>query len=117
MGNMDRECADYRLPDLASTGTGRSAELHQCTWFLYFTGFVIKRLKPIRSNAYPATTMSLTTPILSHSTAAVLYGPRDIRITDRRICTPTQGQVQVKIVSTGLCGSDRMTRLSPSFFL
>ena len=54
--------------------------------------------------------------ILSQSTAAVLYGPRDIRITDRRICMPTQAQVQVEIVSTGLCGSDRMSCLSPSFF-
>ena len=84
-------------------------------WFLYFTAFVIKRVKPVRSNAHPATTMSPAT-ILSHSTAAVLYGPRDIRISERRICLPTQGQVQVQIVSTGLCGSDRMARLSSSFF-
>lgn len=73
-------------------------------------------MKPIRSNAYPATTMSPAT-LLSHSTAAVLYGARDIRITDRRIYMPTHSQVQVQIVSTGLCGSDRMTRLYPSFFL
>lgn len=85
-------------------------------WFLYFTAFIIKRVKPIRSNAYPATTMSPAT-ILSHSTAAVLYGPRDIRITDRLICLPTPDQVQVEILSTGLCGSDRMAPLSLSFFL
>jgi hypothetical protein len=82
-------------------------------WFLYFTAFVIKRVKPIRSNAYPATTMS----IFSNSTAAVLFGPRDIRIMERRVYTPTPGHVQVEIVSTGLCGSDRMPPLSLSFFL
>ena len=85
-------------------------------WFLYFTAFVIKRVKPVQSNAHP-TTMSPSTTLLSHSTAAVLYGPRDIRICDRRIYLPTQGQVQVKIVSTGLCGSDRMAPLFPIFFL
>ena len=54
--------------------------------------------------------------IISHSTAAVLHGPRDIRITERKIWPPSQGQVQVQIVTTGLCGSDRMSLLSPSLF-
>lgn len=47
-------------------------------------------------------------PVISLSTAAVLHGPRDIRITERRIWQPSQDQVQVQVVSTGLCGSDRM---------
>ncbi|KAF9479786.1 GroES-like protein [Pholiota conissans] len=42
----------------------------------------------------------------SASTAAVLYGPRDIRIVNRQIWSPTDGHAQVHVVSTGLCGSD-----------
>ena len=84
--------------------------------FLFYR-FCYKKGETNSLQCIPATTMSLATTILSHSTAAVLYGARDIRITDRRICIPTQGQVQVKIVSTGLCGSDRMSRLSLGFFL
>ncbi|KAI0302396.1 GroES-like protein [Multifurca ochricompacta] len=38
--------------------------------------------------------------------AAVLYGPKDLRIDDRTLWPPQQGQAQVAIVSTGLCGSD-----------
>ncbi|TFK38169.1 chaperonin 10-like protein [Crucibulum laeve] len=41
----------------------------------------------------------------SHS-AAVLYGPRDLRIEERTLWPPSTNQVQVQIVSTGLCGSD-----------
>ncbi|PPR02004.1 hypothetical protein CVT24_011127 [Panaeolus cyanescens] len=48
--------------------------------------------------------MSSSSSILN--TAAVLHGPRDIRVKDRRIGQPMLEEVQVKIVSTGLCGSD-----------
>ncbi|KAF8155722.1 chaperonin 10-like protein [Crassisporium funariophilum] len=43
---------------------------------------------------------------LPSTTAAVLHGPRDMRITERTLWPPSQGQVQVQVVSTGLCGSD-----------
>ena len=46
--------------------------------------------------------------------AAVLYGPKDIRIDDRNIWPPSMNQVQISIESTGLCGSDSQ---SPFFFL
>jgi hypothetical protein len=38
--------------------------------------------------------------------AAVLHGPKDIRIEDRTIWPPSMNQAQVSIASTGLCGSD-----------
>lgn len=38
--------------------------------------------------------------------AAVLYGPKDIRIDDRNIWPPSMNQVQISVESTGLCGSD-----------
>ncbi|EJD45412.1 GroES-like protein [Auricularia subglabra TFB-10046 SS5] len=38
--------------------------------------------------------------------AAVLYGPKDLRLETRPIHPPLEGQVQVAVVSTGLCGSD-----------
>ncbi|KZV95735.1 GroES-like protein [Exidia glandulosa HHB12029] len=38
--------------------------------------------------------------------AAVLYGPKDLRLETRPIHAPQEGQVQVAVVSTGLCGSD-----------
>lgn len=43
----------------------------------------------------------------SHS-AAVLYGPHDLRVDDRTVLPPGYGHVQVAIACTGLCGSDRM---------
>jgi L-iditol 2-dehydrogenase len=43
---------------------------------------------------------------LPNTTAAILYGPRDIRVEDRVLWPPASGHVQVKVISTGLCGSD-----------
>jgi len=39
-------------------------------------------------------------------TAAVLYAPHDLRIEQRPIPTPSQGEVLVRILSVGVCGSD-----------
>lgn len=41
--------------------------------------------------------------------AAVLYGPKDLRYEERTLWPPSQGQAQVAVVATGLCGSDRMS--------
>jgi L-iditol 2-dehydrogenase len=38
--------------------------------------------------------------------AAVLYAPRDLRIEHRPVPTPSQGEVLVRILSVGVCGSD-----------
>ncbi|THU79591.1 GroES-like protein [Dendrothele bispora CBS 962.96] len=43
---------------------------------------------------------------LPQQTAAVLHGAKDLRIEQRPLWPPQQGQCQVQIVSTGLCGSD-----------
>ncbi|KAK7435525.1 hypothetical protein VKT23_019647 [Stygiomarasmius scandens] len=43
---------------------------------------------------------------LPNQTAAVLHGPKDLRIEQRPLWPPQQDQCQVDIVSTGLCGSD-----------
>lgn len=40
------------------------------------------------------------------SSAAVLYGPRDVRVEDRLLWPPAKGHAQVAVVATGLCGSD-----------
>src|SRR6266704_6767963 len=45
-------------------------------------------------------------PVPPVATAAILYGPRDIRVHDRSIWAPYAGDVQVQVVATGLCGSD-----------
>ncbi|KAJ7635029.1 chaperonin 10-like protein [Roridomyces roridus] len=38
--------------------------------------------------------------------AAVLYGPKDLRHETRTLWAPQQGQAQVAVLATGLCGSD-----------
>ncbi|KAL1664895.1 chaperonin 10-like protein [Schizophyllum commune] len=38
--------------------------------------------------------------------AAVLYGGKDLRIEEREALPPKEGQVQVAVKATGLCGSD-----------
>ena len=38
--------------------------------------------------------------------AAVLYGPKDLKVDDRTLWPPQHGQAQVAIKATGLCGSD-----------
>lgn len=50
--------------------------------------------------------------------AAVLHGPRDIRIEDRPLWPPQRDNVQVAIKATGLCGSDRqLTSFTPYIVL
>ncbi len=39
-------------------------------------------------------------------TTAVLYAPRDLRIEQRPVPTPSDGEVLVRILSVGVCGSD-----------
>jgi L-iditol 2-dehydrogenase len=39
-------------------------------------------------------------------TTAVLYAPRDLRIEQRPIPAPSEGEVLVRILSVGVCGSD-----------
>jgi L-iditol 2-dehydrogenase len=39
-------------------------------------------------------------------TTAVLYAPRDLRIEQRPVPIPTEGEVLVRILSVGVCGSD-----------
>src|SRR6202165_5479662 len=39
-------------------------------------------------------------------TTAVLYGPHDLRVEQRPIPTPSEGEVLVRILSVGVCGSD-----------
>lgn len=43
---------------------------------------------------------------LPTTTAAVLCGPRNIELEDRPVWPPSAGHVQLKVMSTGLCGSD-----------
>ncbi|RDX51760.1 GroES-like protein [Lentinus brumalis] len=38
--------------------------------------------------------------------AAVLHGAKDLRLEDRTLWPPHQGQAQVAVMATGLCGSD-----------
>src|SRR5437667_11843633 len=39
-------------------------------------------------------------------TTAVLYAPRDLRIEQRPVPSPSDGEVLVRILSVGVCGSD-----------
>ena len=43
--------------------------------------------------------------------AAVLYGPKDLRYEGRTLWPPRPNEAQVKVVATGLCGSDRTSSL------
>ena len=62
------------------------------------------RHPPRRSQPSPAIDMS---PIaLPTQRAAVLHGAKDLRLEDRTLWPPHQGQAQVAVMSTGLCGSD-----------
>ncbi|KAI1763732.1 GroES-like protein [Hypoxylon sp. FL1150] len=38
--------------------------------------------------------------------ASVLYGPRDLRLEVRNITEPSNGELQIAVRSTGICGSD-----------
>ncbi|KAL0577201.1 hypothetical protein V5O48_004799 [Marasmius crinis-equi] len=44
--------------------------------------------------------------ILPTQTAAVLHGPRDLRVESRALFPPHHGECQVQVLATGLCGSD-----------
>lgn len=44
--------------------------------------------------------------VLRSQTAAVLYGPRDLRVEQRTLWPPQEGHVQIDVRATGLCGSD-----------
>ena len=44
--------------------------------------------------------------------AAVLYGSKDLRYEERTLWPPRPNEAQVKVVATGLCGSDRTSTLS-----
>ncbi|KAJ3748025.1 GroES-like protein [Lentinula detonsa] len=45
-------------------------------------------------------------PALPTSIAAVLHGPKDLRLEPRSLWAPEPGQCQLEVKSTGLCGSD-----------
>ncbi|KAG7095403.1 hypothetical protein E1B28_006155 [Marasmius oreades] len=44
--------------------------------------------------------------LLPTQLAAVLHGPRDLRVESRALFPPHHGECQVQLVATGLCGSD-----------
>jgi len=48
--------------------------------------------------------------------AAVLNGPKDIRIEDRTLWPLPYNHCQVAVMSTGLCGSDRESRAHFSLY-
>ncbi|MFE1936567.1 alcohol dehydrogenase catalytic domain-containing protein [Streptomyces sp. NPDC059474] len=45
-------------------------------------------------------------PEMNDATAAILHGPKDVRIERRPIPQPASGEVLVEIGAVGLCGSD-----------
>lgn len=45
--------------------------------------------------------------LLQTQHAAVLHGPKDLRYEERTLWPPRPNEAQVKVVATGLCGSDR----------
>jgi hypothetical protein len=51
---------------------------------------------------------------LQQQRAAVLHGPKDLTVDSRTLWPPQQGQAQVAVVSTGLCGSDCMFSPPPA---
>lgn len=57
--------------------------------------------------------MTMSAIALPSQRASVLYGPKDIRLENRTVWPPQHNQAQVAVMSTGLCGSDRVSRPSP----
>src|SRR5947209_18126866 len=55
-----------------------------------------------------STSRTTRNPGRPHGTmaTAVLYAPRDLRIEQRPVPTPSDGEVLVRILSVGVCGSD-----------
>src|SRR5437667_12007150 len=55
-----------------------------------------------------STSRTTRNPGRPHGTmaTAVLYAPRDLRIEQRPVPTPSEGEVLVRILSVGVCGSD-----------
>ncbi|CAL1699106.1 unnamed protein product [Somion occarium] len=47
--------------------------------------------------------------------AAVLHGAKDLRYEDRTLWPPQQGHVQVAVLATGLCGSDRKSPITLTY--
>ena len=46
---------------------------------------------------------------LEKTTAVVLRGPKDLAVEERTLYRPPPGSCQLKVVATGLCGSDCMS--------
>ena len=57
---------------------------------------------------------AMSPTFLQKQRAAVLYGPKDLRCEERTLWPPRQNEAQVKVVATGLCGSDRTYPLRPT---
>jgi L-iditol 2-dehydrogenase len=53
-----------------------------------------------------ATELAARPPIPEIMRAAVLFGPRDIRVVDRRVPRPGPDEVLVKVAMCGMCGTD-----------
>jgi L-iditol 2-dehydrogenase len=51
-------------------------------------------------------TIRSVTSIPSHMRAAVLFGPNDIRVMDKPVPSPGEGEVLVKVAMCGTCGTD-----------
>src|SRR6267378_227501 len=66
--------------------------------------------RPVRAGKESTMSTSTSTgnPGRPHGlmTTAVLYAPRDLRIEQRPVPTPSEGEVLVRILSVGVCGSD-----------
>ena len=45
--------------------------------------------------------------LINVETACVLHGAKDMRVEQRTVKAPREGEAQVQVVATGLCGSDR----------
>ncbi|KAI0854563.1 sorbitol dehydrogenase [Xylaria cubensis] len=60
------------------------------------------------SAATQATPMQLSNygKVSQTITASVLHGPRDLRLETKNIDRPSEGELQIAVKSTGICGSD-----------
>ena len=62
---------------------------------------------------FPVSPPMSPTPLQTQH-AAVLYGSKDLRYEERTLWPPRPNEAQVRVVATGLCGSDRTSPSRPT---
>jgi hypothetical protein len=72
---------------------------------------------PTSANHYLHQLSTMSPTLINLETACVLHGAKDMKVEQRTIKAPREGEAQVQVVATGLCGSDCAYYSLASIFL